>query len=182
MKETKTFGSKDTFGIVASFLDDSHITELEMYIKGRNILAFRRGNELLTTRWNLDELAMWLRDFVDNVSEDPYPVEVDGTFAAEKDSNARDFDSDDDDVFDAYYDKLYEWNERHRWHHASSGAILADVYFQLVGENMEVSWDNRGLKYEDVEFLETMGGISIPKDDFLSIMNEFLKAYADQWY
>mgnify|MGYP006398396749 FL=1 len=47
---------------------------------------------------------------------------------------------------------------------------------------MEISWDNRELEYGDVEFLETMGGISIPKDDFISIMNEFLKAYTNRGY
>ena len=127
-------------------------------------------------------MVLWLKDFISNLSEDPYPVDVAGIYAAEKDDNARNFDSDDEDVFDAYYDKLYEWNERHRWHPTSSGAILADVYFQLADENMEISWDNRELEYEDVEFLETMGGISIPKDDFISIMNEFLKAYANRGY
>ena len=127
-------------------------------------------------------MVLWLKDFISNLSEDPYPVDVAGIYAAEKDDNARNFDSDDEDVFDAYYDKLYEWNERHRWHPESSGAILADVYVQLAGENMEISWDNRKLEYEDVEFLETMGGISIPKDDFISIMNEFLKAYANRGY
>ena len=90
-------------------------------------------------------MVLWLKDFISNLSEDPYPVDVAGIYAAEKDDNARNFDSDDEDVFDAYYDKLYEWNERHRWHPASSGAILADVYVQLAGENMEISWDNRKL-------------------------------------
>ena len=127
-------------------------------------------------------MVLWLKDFISNLSEDPYPVDVAGIYAAEKDDNARNFDSDDEDVFDAYYDKLNKWNERHRWHPASSGAILSDVYFQLACENMEISWDNRELEYEDVEFLETMGGISIPKDDFTSIMNEFLKAYANRGY
>ena len=127
-------------------------------------------------------MVLWLKDFISNLSEDPYPVDVAGIYAAEKDDNARNFDSDDEDVFDAYYDKLNKWNERHRWHPASSGAILSDVYFQLAGENMERSWDNRELEYEDVEFPETMGGISIPKDDFISIMNEFLKAYANRGY
>ena len=127
-------------------------------------------------------MVLWLKDFISNLSQDPYPVDVAGIYAAEKDDNARNFDSDDEDVFDAYYDKLYEWNERHRWHPASSGAILADVYVQLACENMEISWDNRKLEYEDVEFLETMGGISIPKDDFISIMNKFLKAYANRGY
>ena len=100
-----------------------------MYIEGNNILAFHHDGIPSTTRWNLDELALWLRQFVDNMQEDPYPVEADGEYAAMKDYSAREFDSDDEDEFDAYYDMLDDWNLRHRWHPSSSGAILADVYF-----------------------------------------------------
>ena len=111
---TILLGDKKTFGITATFFEDVHTTELSMFAKGKNILAFRQGNEIFTTRCNLDELVLWLKDFISNLSEDPYPVDVAGIYAAEKDDNARNFDSDDEDVFDAYYDKLYEWNERHK--------------------------------------------------------------------
>ena len=111
---TILLGDEKTFGITATFFEDVHTTELSMFAKGKNILAFRQGNEIFTTRWNLDELVLWLKDFISNLSEDPYPVDVAGIYAAEKDDNARNFDSDDEDVFDAYYDKLYEWNERHK--------------------------------------------------------------------
>ena len=85
------------------------------------------------------------------MAEDPYPVEADGEYAAVKDIAARSYDSADEDEFDAYYDKLYEWNLRHRWHPASSGAILADVYFQLVGEDVEISWNNKDSE-DDIQF------------------------------
>ena len=169
------------YSITYQFFDKFHVTEISMFIDGKNILAFKQNGELLTTRWNLDELALWMRTFLDNMEEDPYPVDCEGEFAAQKDDAARHFDSDDDEVFDEYYDRIDEWSMRHRWHIASSGAILADVFFQLVGDKVEVSWDNRGVE-ENVTFQYESGGVRVPKEEFIEVTDAFLKAYAKHWY
>lgn len=174
-------GDKSTFAIEYSYFDESRETQLAMYVNGTNILAFDINNIPLTTRWNLDELALWLRSFVDNMQEDPFPVTCSGEYAAQKDDNARDFDSEDEDVFDAYYEALYEWDQRHRWHPASSGAILADVYFQLVGDNVEISWNNQDCE-PNVVFQNVLGGAAIEKKSFISIVDSFLKDYATHWF
>lgn len=83
--------------------DETCETEISMYLYNNNVLGFTKNGLQLTTRWNLDDLAEWLRSFLDNMCEDPYPVETCGTYAAEKDISARDFDSEDDDEFEAYY-------------------------------------------------------------------------------
>lgn len=177
----KIIGNKSIFAIGYEFFDDTHETELSMIINGDNILSYKMGTDIFTTRWNLDDLAMWLRQFIDNLEEDPYPVNVSGEYAAEKDVSAREFDSDDETVFDAYYDKLDAWNERHRWHPASSGAILADVYFQLVGDNVEISWNNEDAE-EDAEFTYETGGCKVPASEFKNVINSFLKEYAIHWF
>lgn len=178
MQQTK---DKSFFSLEYHFFDDSHTTEISMFVDGKNILEFERDGEIRTTRWNLDELVMWLREFLDNMKEDPYPVDCEGDFAAQKDDKARNFDSDDDDVFDEYYDKIDEWNLHHRWHVASSGAVLADVFFQCVGDDVEVSWDNRCVE-RDVSFSSEIGGACVPKKMFVEAVESFLKAYADHWY
>ena len=147
----------------------------------KTFFRLKGGGELLTTRWNLDELAFWLRDFLEHMEEDPYPVEADGEFAAYKDISAREFETYDDEEFDAYYDKLDDWNLRHRWHPASGGAILSDVYFQLVGKKVEISWNNQEPE-EDVIFEYELGGVRIPEEQFFSVVDSFLKAYADHWF
>ena len=169
------------FSLLYTFFNETHETELSMIVDGNNILAFEREGSVLTTRWNLDELVFWLRDFLDNMQEDPFSVQADGEYASFKDLNAREYDSDDNQEFDAYYDKLDEWNLRHRWHPYSSGAILADVYFQLVGDYVEVSWNNKDTE-ENVFFLNQIGGAKIPKDLFISTVNTFLREYATQWF
>ncbi len=173
--------NKNTFSIEYTFYDDTRETELSMFINSENILKFNYMGKSCTTRWNLDELAFWLRDFLDNMKEDPYPVDIEGDYAAIKDINARSFDSENEDEFDAYYDKLDEWDLRHRWHPACSGGILADIYFQLVGDYIEISWNNEDSE-EDVVFEKLIGGCRIEKRLFFSVVNDFLIAYAKHWY
>lgn len=179
--DTKIIGDTAKFAVCYTFIDDSRETEISMFVDHQNILAFKRGDQIYSTRWNLDELAFWLRDFLDHMTEDPYPVDISGEYAAIKDRNAREFDSDDDEEFDAYYDKLEDWNLRHRWHTASSGAILSDVYFQLVGDHVEISWNNEDTE-EEVEFVHKLGGAKIEKETFISVIASFLKEYANHWY
>ena len=179
--QSNLIGDKTVFAIEYAFCKDSHDTEIALYVQGANILAFERNGESFTTRWNLDELATWLRTFIDEMKEDPYPVECKEAFAAQKDDVARDFDSEDDEVLERYYQALYDWNLRHRWHSASSGAILADVYFQLVGDYVEVSWDNRNLA-DDVIFKNMSGGTRVPKELFRSVVSSFLTEYALHWF
>ena len=181
MMEKTLIGDKSIFAIEFAFLEAAHETEIAMFVDGENILAFDRGGQSFTTRWNLDELVEWLRKFIDEMSEDPYPVECEGRYAAQKDDIARDFETEDDDAFDAYYEKLYDWDLRHRWHSASSGAILADVYFQLVGENIEISWNNAGVE-EGVCFRSISGGLSVGKEVFYSVVHAFLSAYSLHWF
>ena len=170
-----------TFAIQYTFFDESHETELSILVNDANILSFYRDEKKMTTRWNLDELALWLRCFLDNLKEDPYPVEIEGEYASIKDINAREFDTEDDAEFDVYYDKLDDWDMRHRWHPAFSGGILADLYFQLIGENIEISWNNQNPE-EGVKFQFELGGVSIPKERFISEVNSFLEAYAMHWF
>ena len=76
---------------------------------------------------------------------------------------------------------LYDCNIRHRWHGASNGAILADVYFQLVDDLVEISWNNEEPD-EGIEFCAIQGGARIQEDTFYFIVNEFLKEYALHWF
>jgi len=172
-------GNKETFAIEYTFFDDDKQTELAMYVNGKNILEFERDGKTLTTKWDLTDIAIWLRDLIENAVDDPYPVEADGNYAALKDINAREFDSDNDDEFDAYYDKLDEWNERHRWHPHNNGGIIADVYFQFVGDFVEISWNNED---DDTDFTYKLGFETVQKEIFLSVVDAFLIDYANHWF
>ena len=180
MDNYSMIGSKEVFALEYEFFDEYHATELLMYVGGKNILGFTNDIHR-TTRWNLDELAEYLREFLDTMEDDPFPMDVEGRFAAEKDSAARDFDSDDDDIFDQYYESLNDWAWRHTWLHARAGAILAHVFFQQVGDTVEISWNNEDLD-DGVVFDYKLGGAAIPKDTFIQVVNDFLRAYALHWF
>lgn len=175
------FGTIDMFALKCTMFRNEHDTEIGLYIKGRNILEFERNGKMLTTRWNLDDLVEWLRNFLDNMKEDPYPVECDGKYAACKDIEARNFDSDDQEIFDAYYDRLEKWSNAHCWYMTANGAIIADLYFQLVGEQVEISWNNTDAA-SYVKFSEQLGGASINKQLFVETIDAFIKFYADYWF
>ena len=181
MKNYKCFNQVENFNIKYMYFDDLNEIEIQMLINGHNILGFQRGNKSYTTRWNLDELVLWLRTFLDNISLDPYPVDSDVEFAALKDIDARKFDAENIEEFDKYYDMLDEWDMRHRWHTANDGAILADIYFQLVDDNIEISWNNQDAE-KDVDFKYKLGGAKIPKQMFISTVNDFLIDYANHWF
>ncbi|MBQ6230771.1 MAG: hypothetical protein IJJ74_06595 [Eubacterium sp.] len=174
-------GDKDVFAIEYEFFDAEHITELSVFVNGDNILAFIRDGEEYTTCWNLDDIAEWLRSFIDNMSEDPYPISTEGKYAAEKDINAREYDTDDDEEFDKYYDALDEWCLRHRWHPYASGGILSDVYFQLVGDNVEISWNNTDME-DYIIYKHKLGGGSVERKIFYNVVDSFLKEYAIHWF
>ena len=103
-------------------------------------------------------MVLWLKDFISNLSEDPYPVDVAGIYAAEKDDNARNFDSDDEDVFDAYYDKLYEWNERHKEQSlpmSTSSLQVKTWRYPGTTENWSMKMSNFWKPWEESPFQKT---------------------------
>ncbi len=170
-----------SFQMKWKFFDDTRETEISMLIDGQNVLSFRKDGQVHSTRWQLDELAFWLRDFVEAAKDSPFPFDVKGEFAAQKDYNARDFDTDDETEFDRYYDALERWDIKHRWHTASNSAILADVYFQKIGDTVEISWNNTDSE-NNVEFVFGFGGAVVSEDDFVSEVETFLNDYADHWF
>lgn len=178
---SQIIGDKNTFAIEYTFFDDTRETELSMFVDGRNLLEYIHDGTIFSTRWDLNELVVWLSDFLKNLSEDPFPYDVEGSCMAEKDNNARGFDTDDLDAFDAYYERLSDWNSSHRWHPASSGAYLADVYFALIGDNVEISWNNTDSE-EAIEFTSQKGYAKVPVEEFKSVIGQFIKDYVDHWY
>lgn len=92
------FGSPDVFAIECAMYRDSHETEISMFIEGRNILEFELDGRKHTACWNFDELTSWLRHFLETMEEDPYPAACSSRYAAGKDTESRNFDSDNEEV------------------------------------------------------------------------------------
>lgn len=174
------YGNKNKFAITSEYFLDSKTTELCLFINGINIMEFENNGKILTTRGNLDELVKWLNNFINNIFEDPIPFNNNGLNLAEKASLARNFDSDDDEMFDAYYDTLDDWCYRHMWLHTNQSFILANVFFGYVNGLIEISWLNN--YYKSVKFLNYSGRFCIEKDEFVEIIKAFVNDYVDFWY
>ena len=176
-------GDPADFAIGYAFLGDDRCTELSMWAEGANLLGFTREGCHYTTRWlYLEDLVAWLRNFALNMAEDPFPIDVDGEYAAEKDANARELAPEDEEMeaFDAYIDSFTDWSWDHSWHSESGGAILSGMFFEYKAGMVELSWDNRypekGIIY-DCEF----GGTRVDAETFRTVVLEFVDAYERRW-
>lgn len=165
------------------FSEQHHESECLMLVFGKNILEYVYKDEKnsRTTTGNLDDLMAYLEhtlEFTD--SDEPFPYCVSGNTAAELDRAAREFSSDDMDVFDEYYDKLDEWSYAHSWLHAGNGYYLPDVMFRRVSNEIEISWDNENL-YEDVLYTSLKGYVRIPCEQYKAVIQSALEDYHKLW-
>lgn len=103
-------GDPTNFAFGYSFLGEDGFTILAMYANGKNLMGFSNADGHFTTRWaRLEDLVTWLRNFASSAADGPYPIEIQGELAAEKDARARDFDSEDMQEFEAYFQRINEW-------------------------------------------------------------------------
>lgn len=177
-------GDRNTFGFEISLKSiETHKCELKLFIEGKNICSFKKGDDkrYTTTIWNLDELVSYLDSTLNFiVNDDKFPVDTDGECAAELDNNARDFESENEFEMEGYYNSLNEWSYAHSWHHASSGAILADVFFRKIDSGIEISWWSYQ-EDERITFQYPYGYSVIAFDVYEEVIQHTVKAYNDLW-
>lgn len=112
--------------------------------------------------------------------EIPFPFDVKGDSAIELDINARDYDSNNEDEFDAYYTQLNDWAFSHSWTHARDGLYIPDVMYRKINDTMEISWCGVGI-YDGVEFSSPKGSYLINFNLYCSIINKVTKYYKENW-
>lgn len=187
--EQTVIGDPSDFAIGYAFLGDDRCTELSMWAEGTNLLGFTKEGCHYTTRWlYLEDLVAWLKSFAINMADDPFPVDVDGEYAAEKDANARalapdlDDDSSDEelDAFDAYFDRFADWTWNHTWLSERGGAILSNMFFEYKDGMVELSWNNR-TKRNGVKFDCEFGGTRVDAETFKAVVLVFVDAYEKHW-
>ena len=177
-------GNKNKIGFsLKKVSDEEHICQLKVYILGKNVCEWTdlETRQKHTVQWNLDELIDYLYHTIDFIyADDAFPVETVGNCAAEMDENARCFDSDNDDEMLNYYEKLNDWTYRHSWNHARSGAIVPDMMFRKVGDEIEISWwsdqENEGRK-----FTYDYGYYRLPSSEYQSLISELFCQYNSMW-
>ena len=161
---------------------EEHMTEFYFYVNGKNILEYiYDSKEKWTTTGYLDDLMEYLRftlSFIDN--DEPFPYDYEANSAIELDEIARDFDTDDEEEFYKYYDKLNDWRWNHCWHHERAGAYIADVMFRKVGNNIEISWDSEH-EGEHVLFTNPKGCVLVPCFEYFDTITDIISEYNQLW-
>lgn len=181
IEEHTVIGDREDFAISYAFIGADRITEIGMFVGGINLLGFTRDGRHYTTRWAyLESLVAWLNEFALSMREDPYPMDVNGEYAAQKDVNARTFESDDVDELDAYYDPISDWSYNHTWISERGGAILANIYFEYKDGCVELSWNNRNER-DGVKFDCEFGGVRVDAETFKAVVLGFVDAYEKHW-
>lgn len=189
IEDQTIIGNPSDFAIGYAFIGDDRTTELSMLVGGVNLLGFTREGCHYTTRWMyLEGLVAWLKSFALDMAEDPFPIDVDGEYAAEKDANARalapklDNDSSDEelDAFDAYFDRFADWTLKHTWLSERGGAILSDIFFEYKDGMVELSWRNRN-EHDGVSFDCKEGGTRVDAETFKAVVLGFVDAYEKHW-
>ena len=182
-------GNPAEFAIGYAFIGDERTTEISMIVDEKNLLGFTRDGYHYTTRWlYLEGLVAWLKNFALNMANDPFPIDIDGEYAAEKDANARELapDLDDDssdeemEAFDAYFDRFADWTWNHTWLSERGGAILSDIFFEYKDGVVELSWDNRN-EHDGVSFDFKFGGTRVDAETFKAVVLQFVDAYEEHW-
>lgn len=187
--EETAIGDTSSFAIGYAFIGDDRCTELSMWAEGTNLLGFTKEGCHYTTRWlYLEGLVAWLNSFALNMKDDPFPIDVEGEYAAEKVAHARglapelDDDSSDEelDAFDAYFDRFDDWAQNHTWISERGGAILSNMFFEYKDGMVEISWDNRN-EHDGVSFDCKFGGVRVDSETFKAVVFEFVDAYERHW-
>lgn len=182
-------GDSSNFAIGYAFIDDQRTTEISMIASGTNLLGFTKEGSRYTTRWPyLEGLVAWLKCFVLNMTEDPFPISVDGEYAAEKDANARacapslgDESTDEElEAADIYFDSFEDWTWNHTWLSERGGAILSNMFFEYKDGKVELSWNNLN-DHGGVSFDCKLGGVRVDAEVFKTVVLEFVDAYEKHW-
>ena len=152
------FGNKNEFAIELENVDTTERYMLmKLYIQNVNILEYSFDGKVYSLTGNIDELILYLDETINpTLMEIPFPFNVKGDSAIELDINARDYDSNNEDLY------------------------IPDVMYRKINDTMEISWFGVGI-YDGVEFSSPKGSYLINFNLYCSIINKVTKYYKENW-
>lgn len=173
------YGSKSTFAIEYEKENNEECT-FEMWVDGKPICCFTRNGEFQKYRWNLSSLVEWFEQNIEYIiTEREFPLLIKADSSIDFYVKSSEFDTDDMEAFDRWFDIRQEWYFHHSWFINRDGSFLPDVFFRVVGEKVEIEWDNT-YTYEDIIFKFPKGLFYVDKQDFCNTLYRFLNSYKEQ--
>lgn len=186
----RAFGEKNTFAIqykfeVNPFNETSLIGEtwgeFELFVHGIDVCRYKRIDSVTTYHWNLIYIVEWFSENLKYIlSDESFPLSVEGLHSLELLDNCLLFESDNDDEFDAWFDTKQEWEFKHSWFSNRAGSFLPDVFFRRVNDRIEIAWNNE-LTYssEGITFINPIGIEYIPLGIFEFTIKNFIEDFLD---
>ena len=186
----RAFGEKNTFAIqyefgLNPFNEDSLIGEtwgrFELFVKGKDVCRYKRGNSVTNYQWNLIYIVEWLSENLKYIlSDEPFPFPVEGKHSLELLDNCLSFDSDNDDEFDEWFDTKQDWEFKHSWFSNRAGSFLPDVFFRRVNGEIEIVWNNESTySSEGISFINPIGIEYVPLGIFETTIKNFIEDFLD---
>lgn len=186
----RSFGDKNTFSIqyefgANPFNENSLIGEtwgrFELFVHGVDVCQYKREDSLTTYQWNLIYIVEWFSENLKYIlSDEPFPLPVEGQHSLELLDNCLLFDSDNDDEFDAWFDTKQEWEFKHSWFSNRAGSFLPDVFFRRVNGDIEIAWNNESTySSEGISFINPIGSEYVPLGIFESTIKNFIEDFLE---
>ncbi|AHM67457.1 DUF5984 family protein [Paenibacillus polymyxa] len=186
----RTFGDKSTFAIQYELVNNPFNEkslageswgEIEIFVRGRNIFEYKKENVVTPFQWNLIYIVEWFSEnHMHILSDEAFPLPVEGQNSLELIDNCLLFDSDNDAEFDQWFDTKQEWEFKHSWFSNRAGSFLPDVFFRRVNDKIEIAWDNESTySSEGITFMNPIGVEYIPIGIFDSTVRNFVEDFLD---
>ena len=186
----RTFGDKNTFAIQYEFevnpFNESSLTgetwgRFELSVRGIDVCRYKRVGGEINYQWNLIHLIEWFSENLKYIlSEEPFPLPVEGQNSIELLDHCLLFESDNDDEFDAWFDTKQEWEFKHSWFSNRAGSFLPDVFFRRVNDKIEIAWSNESTySSEGISFINPIGVEYVPLGIFESTIKNFIYDFLD---
>ncbi|MFP4979373.1 hypothetical protein ACE6ED_28580 [Paenibacillus sp. CN-4] len=186
----RTFGDKNAFAIQYEF-DNNPFNELsltgetwgmfKLFVRGIDVCRYKRVDSEITYQWNLIHIVEWFSENLKYIlSEESFPLPVEGRHSLELLDNCLLFKSDNGDKFNAWFDKKQEWEFKHSWFSNRAGSFLPDVFFRRVNDKIEISWNNESTySSEGISFIHPVGVKYVPFCIFESTIKNFIEDFLD---
>lgn len=190
MIHLRTFGDKNTFAIeyefVANPFNEPRLTgetwgKFELSVHGVDVCRYKKVDRVTTYQWNLIYIVEWFSENLKHIlSEEPFPLPVEGQHSLELLDHCLLFESDNDDEFDAWFETKQDWEFKHSWFSNRAGSFLPDVFFRRVNDNIEIAWNNESTyASEGISFINPMGVEYVPLGAFESTVKNFIEDFLD---
>lgn len=186
----RTFGDRNTFAIqyefVANPFNETSLTgetwgKFELFVHGIDVLRYKRVDSVTAYQWNLIYITEWFSENLKCIlSNEPFPLPVEGQDSLELLDHCLLFESDNDDEFDAWFDTKQEWEFKHSWFSNRAGSFLPDVFFRRVNGEIEIAWNNESTySSEGISFINPIGIEYVPLGIFESTIKNFIEDFLD---